>query len=109
MKGENGKPVIDPVEKWGRLKEKFISGYNRHPFVKALAEYASESGRGACQNFYKTVYARYVGGYCFQARKISSELELLSPHSIPGTRLISGICSHSTGRNIFNPHHKKDN
>jgi len=49
MKDEKGKPVIDPVEKWSTLRERFISGYNRHPFVKALTEYVSESGKEACR------------------------------------------------------------
>jgi len=96
--------VIDPGEKWEEVKGNIIAAYNRHPFIKALAVYAAENGREACRDLYGGLYVKHFSGYGFKARLMSSKLEHLSPHSVPGTRLILGVCSnHNSGKKIF--HH----
>lgn len=98
--------VIDPGEKWEEVKGNIIAAYNRHPFIKALAEYAAENGREACKDLYDGLYAKPFSNYGFKARLMSSKLEHLSPHSVPGTRLILGVCSsHNSGKEIF--HNRK--
>ncbi len=101
MKDERKGPVLDPVEKWLRFKEKFNSHYNRHPFVKAFAEYTAEGGKEAYRYLHSQIYVKHLSSYSFQAKSFSGKLELLSPHNTPGTRLILGLCSHCRGRDIF--------
>ncbi len=93
--------IVDPQKKWFEFKSGVLKKYNEFHVLKALTEYAAENGKEACKALYSRLYLKNFSGYSFQAKKMSSKLELLSPHSIPGTRLIQGICMHSTGKNIF--------
>lgn len=97
----NTRKVLDPQKKWLDFKSGLHKKYNELHVLKALTEYTTENGRETCKALYSQLYLSNFSRYSFQVKRISSKLELLSPHSIPGTRLIQGICAHSNGKNIY--------
>jgi len=96
--------VLDPQKKWLELKNRVKEKYDQSHVLKALTEYVAENGKETCRSLYNQLYINNFSGFSFQAKKMSSQLELLSPHSIPGTRLIQGICLHRSGKKIFKQH-----
>ncbi len=99
--------VLDPQQKWLEFKSRVKKRYDEFHVLKAFTEYAAENGKEACKTVYNQLYMNNISGFSIQAKKVSSQLELLSPHSIPGTRLIQGICIHSTGKRIFKQHKRR--